>query len=372
MVYDEPSMAEKKMPRRAFLKKAAAGVAASSVFGPVYAQTRKRVRWRMATSWPQSLDTIFGTAKAIADRVKTLTDGRFEIEVFPGGEVVPALEVFQEVQKGRVEIGHTASYYYLNLHPAFAFGSALPFGLTARQQNAWFYDGGGQDLLNAELYAAYNVVAFPAGNTAAQMGGWFRRPVDSLADMRGLRMRIPGLGGEVMGRLGVKTVVISGGEVFSALQKGQIDATEFVGPYDDEKLGFYKVAPYYYYPGWWEPGTTTHAFVNLAAWRRLPKDFQVALEAAAHEANERMLAAYDAKNPAALERLLSYGVKLRPFPKEAMRVAYREAFSLYEELAAKDATYRKIYEHWIHARTQLFRWFGTNELAYADFTFPAI
>jgi len=362
-------MAEKKIGRRSFLKRAAAGVAASSVFGPVYAQTARRVRWRMATSWPETLDTVYGACQLLGRRVAELTGGRFTIEVHPAGELVKPLEILQAVQKGTVEIGHTAAYYYTRFHPALAFPTALPFGLTARQQNAWLEQGGGNDLLNKELFDAFGVVAFPAGNTALQMGGWFRHPVDRAADFRGLRMRIPGLGGEVLRRLGVKTVTLPGSEILPALESGRIDATEWVGPYDDEKLGFYKHASYYYYPGWWEPGPTLHALVNRNAFTRLPREYREALIAATREANAWALAAYDQKNPEALARLLAYGVQLRPFPRDFLKLAFREAENLYAELAAKDATYRKILEHWNRARTLFFRWFATNEASYADFTF---
>ena len=362
-------MAEKKIGRRTFIKRAAAGVAASSVFGPVYAQTARRVRWRMATSWPKSLDTIYGAAELLGRRAAELTGGRFTIEVHPGGELTKPLEVLQAVQKGTVEIGHTAVYYYTKLHPAFAFPTALPFGLTARQQNAWLDQGGGNDLLNKELFDAYGVLGLPAGNTSLQMGGWFRFPVDRATDFRGLRMRIPGLGGEVLRRIGVKTVTLPASEILPALESGRIDATEWVGPYDDEKLGFYKVATFYYYPGWWEPGTTLHAVVNRRAYAKLPREYQEALVSASREANAWALAAYDQKNPEALARLLSYGVQLRPFPRDFLKLVFREAENLYAELAAKDATYRKIFEHWNKARTLLFRWFSTNEASYADFTF---
>jgi len=362
-------MGEKKSTRRAFIKKATLAVAASTAFGPVYAQTQRRVRWRMATSWPKTLDTIYGGAEWVAKRVADLTDGRFVIEVHPAGELVRPLEVLQAVSRGKVEIGHSAAYYYTKLEPALAFATAVPFGLTARQQNAWLYHGGGNELLNREVFDALNVVAYPAGNTALQMGGWFRFPVDTAKDFKGLRMRIPGLGGEVMRRLGVKTVTLPADQILPALKEGRLDATEWVGPYDDEKLGFYEVARYYYYPGWWEPGTTLHLFVNKNALAKLPKAYQEILASAAREANQWVLSAYDDKNPPALERLLARGVELRPFPKDFMRLAFREAEALSAELAKKSPAYAKVLAEWSPARTRLFRWFSTNEAAYADFAF---
>jgi len=357
--------------RREFIKKAAAGVAASSVFGPVYAQTTKRIRWRMATSWPTSLDTIFGGAITVAERVKAMTDGKFDIRVYAAGEIVPGLKVLDAVQQGTVEAGHTATYYYIGKNPAFAFGTALPFGLLFREQNAWLYDGNGNKLMN-ELFADFNIIGFPAGNTGAQMGGWFRKPINSVSDLKGLKMRIPGLGGKVMARLGVTVQVLAGGDIFPALERGAIDATEWVGPYDDEKLGFYKVAKYYYYPGWWEPAPTLHFMVNLDAWKKLPKAYQEVLASAAAEANQKMQADYDFKNPTALKRLLKRGVKLRKYPLDIMKAAEKEAFALYDELAAQDKFYKKVYDDWKAFRTDINRWFATTELALSQYLFAGI
>jgi len=359
------------MKRREFIKKAAAGVAASSVFGPVYAQTQKRIRWRMATSWPKSLDTIYGGAVTVAETVREMTGGQFDIRVYAGGEIVPGLKVVDAVQQGTVEAGHTASYYYIGKHPAFAFGTSLPFGFTYRAQNAWLYDGNGNKFMN-ELYADFNMIGFPAGNTGAQMGGWFRKPINSVEDLKGLKMRIPGLGGKVMARLGVTVQVLAGGDIFPALERGAIDATEWVGPYDDEKLGFYKVAKYYYYPGWWEPGPSLHFFVNLDAWRKLPKEYQEILKTAAARANLQMQVDYDFKNPQSLKRLLAKGVKLRKFPLDVLKAAEKEAFDLFEELAAKDKFYRKVYEDWKAFRGDINRWFGTAELAMGQYLFARL
>ncbi len=359
------------MKRREFIKKAAVGVAASSTFGPVFAQTQKRIRWRMATSWPKSLDTIYGGAITVAERVRAMTDGKFDIRVYAGGEIVPGLKVVDAVQQGTVEAGHTAAYYYIGKHPAFAFATAVPFGLTYREQNAWLYDGNGGKLLG-ELFDQFNMVGFPAGNTGAQMGGWFRKPINSVNDLKGLKMRIPGLGGKVMARLGVTVQVLAGGDIFPALERGAIDATEWVGPYDDEKLGFYKVAKYYYYPGWWEPGPTLHFFVNKNAWAKLPKEYKEIVKTAAAEANLQMQVDYDAKNPPALKRLLKRGVKLRKFPLDVLKAAEKEAFALFDEIAAKDALYKKIYEDWKGFRGDINRWFATTELAMAQYLFAKL
>ncbi len=359
------------MKRREFIKKAAAGVAASTVFGPVYAQTRRRFRLRMATSWPKSLDTIFGGAQDVADFVKAATDGMVEIRPFAANEIVGALQVFDAVQQGTVDLGHTASYYYVGKSPAFAFDTALPFGLTFRQQNAWWYFGGGGEVMN-RFYAEFGVIGFPAGNTGVQMGGWFRREINDLEDLKGLKMRIPGLGGQVMSRLGVDVQVLGAPEIFPALERGVIDATEWVGPYDDEKLGFNKVAQFYYYPGWWEPAPQLNLYINLKTWESLPKEVQEAIRSAAAAANVRMMAKYDAQNPAALRRLLAQGTKLRKYPNDVLREAEKQAFEMYEELASQDKTFREIFEGWKKFREETYRWHATAELSYAQFAFPKV
>ena len=228
------------------------------------------IQWQMATSWPPSLDTIFGGAQVLADRVAALTGGKFKISPRAAGEVAPPLEVLDVVSQGAVQCGHTASYYYIGKSPVLAFGTTVPFGLTAQQQNAWLYEGGGLAKLQ-EIYAKkFNLIQFPAGNSGMQMGGWFRKEVTTLNDLKGLKMRIPGLGGQVMAKLGVTVQTLGGGEIFQALQTGAIDATEWVGPYDDEKLGLNKIAKFYYYPGWWEPGSTFELQINLNEWNKLP------------------------------------------------------------------------------------------------------
>ncbi len=363
------------MKRRDFLRRvgpaAAAGLAAGCVAKPVGTggAGRPLVKWRMASSYPPSLDTIFGTAKVFAQRLAALTDGLFEVRVFSPGELMPALQVLDGVQKGAVECGHTAGYYYTGKNPVFAFDTSVPFGLTTRQQLAWLYAGGGLDLLR-KAYADFNVINFPAGSTGAQMGGWFRREVNTLADLKGLKMRIPGLGGEVMAKLGVTVQSIPGSDLYMALERGAIDATEWVGPYDDEKLGFHQVAKNYYFPGWWEPGPVVPYLVNRDAWAKLPSSYQAAWEVASAESCQYMTNLYDKLNPEALFRLVNAGVQLRRFPDEMMAAAEKIAFELMEGHAAKEAGYRELYSHWKSFRAGAYRWFSTCELNYAQFAFP--
>jgi TRAP-type mannitol/chloroaromatic compound transport system substrate-binding protein len=325
------------------------------------------VRWRMATSWPHSLDTIFGGAETISRRVREMSAGRFLIQPFAAGELVPGLEVLEAVQNGSVECGHTASYYYLGKNPALAFGTAVPFGLTAQQQNAWLYAGGGLEAID-RLYSDFGVRSFPAGNTGAQMGGWFKRPLEGLASLQGLKMRIPGLGGKVMAALGVNVQVLPGGEIFLALDRGAIDAAEWTGPYDDEKLGLNKAARYYYYPGWWEPGPTLTALVNLQAWSRLPSEYQAMFAAACHEANGLMLSRYDALNATVLQRLIKGGTQLK-FYGEPILQAAREATDQILADSAGDATFKRVYEQWRIFRQDVFAWNRVNEFSYARFAF---
>lgn len=359
--------------RRSLLAAGAAALAAGGccpkkrAVGPGV-HTSQRVRWRLASSFPSSLDTIYGASEVLSERVSEMSGGTFEIQVYEAGEIVPALNVMDAVQNATVQVGQTASYYYKGKNPALVFDTCVPFGMNARQQAAWLHEDGGLELVH-ELYADFGIVTFPCGNTGTQMGGWFRRELTSLADMRGLRMRIPGLGGDVMEALGVSVQVLAGGEIYQALELGTIDATEWVGPYDDEKLGFHQVAEYYIYPGWWEPGPSLSFFVNREAWDALPTSYQEIFRAASQEAAATMMGRYDVKNPPALERLLAYGVELRPFPREVMEAAREASRQILEDNAAADGGYAKIYRAWEQKRRAYFRWFGAAELAYADFAF---
>lgn len=330
--------------------------------------TGERVRWRLASSFPRSLDTIYGASEVLADRVKAMTGGRFEIHAHPGGELVPALEVMDAAQQGTVQVAQTCSYYFKGKNPALVFDTAVPFGLNPRQQNAWLLEGGGLDLIR-ELYADFNIINFVSGNTGCQMGGWFKKEVSTPADLKGLRMRIPGLGGEVMARLGASVQVIAGGEIYPALERGTIDATEWIGPYDDEKLGFHKVAKYYYFPGWWEPGPSITLQVNRDAWNKLPGEYQAIFQAAAAEAHNTMMTRYDQRNSAALVRLLDHGVELRRYDDSILEAARQATTEILNEQSAADPRYRKIYESWKQAKSDAFQWFATTEMAYAHFVF---
>jgi TRAP-type mannitol/chloroaromatic compound transport system substrate-binding protein len=328
------------------------------------------LEWNMATSWPVALDTIFGGAKTVADRVAAMTNGKFKINPRAAGELVPGLEVLNAVEEGAVEMGHTASYYYIGKSPITAFGTALPFGLNAQQQNAWLYYGGGLQKLQ-ELYAAkFNVIQFPAGNTGVQMGGWFRKEINTPADLQGLKMRIPGLGGRVMAALGVNVQQLPGGEIFQALDAGTIDAAEWVGPYDDLKLGFQNAAQFYYYPGWWEPGPTLEIQIGLEKWNALPKEYQEIVKSAAFEANISMLASYDAKNGAALKELLAGGkVKLTPYSQEILDAAEQQSFKIYDEFAAADPDFKALFDSWKVFRTDVQAWNKINERSLIEYVY---
>ncbi len=357
--------------RRNFITAAGAGLATTAIAAPaVHAQSQPEIRWRLASSFPKSLDTIYGAAEVMAKRVAEATNNKFQIRVFAGGEIVPPFQVADAIQNNTVEIGHTASYYFVGKDPTFAFDTAIPFGLNARQQNAWMYAGGGRELM-AEFFAGYNIHAIPGGNTGTQMGGWFRNELKTVDDFKGLKMRIGGFAGQVLARLGAVPQQIPAGDIYPSLEKGTIDAAEWVGPYDDEKLGFFKVAKYYYYPGWWEGGPQLSFYINQAEWAKLPADYKAIVEAASAEANTIMLAKYDALNPAALRRLVGGGTLLRPFSREMMQAAYKAAHELYDETAAANPRFKKVYESWRPFRGDQFQWFRVAENTYDNFAFTA-
>ena len=313
------------------------------------------IRWRMATSWPESLDTLYGGAHSLAARVRDVSGGRFTITPYAAGELVPGLQVLDAVQSGSVECGHTASYYYIGKNPALAFGTTLPFGLNAQQQNAWLHEGGGNEAMD-RLFRDFDVLGFPAGNTGSQMGGWFKQQVSTVADLQGLKMRIPGLGGKVMASLGVNVQALPGSEIFLALERGAIDAAEWVGPYDDEKLGLHKAANYYYHPGWWDPGSTVHMLVNQRAWDALPTTYQDMVRMAASEVNLTMLARYDQRNGEALKRLLAAGVRLVPYGRDILEAAEQASLEIYADHGARHQDFRRIHEPWSRFREDMVRW----------------
>jgi len=370
--------------RREFLRKAgigAAGVAGATLLAAcddgtgaqattgdtdldeaLTASDLPEVSWRLAASWPTNLDTIFGGATTFADRVRAMTGGKFDIDARAAGELVPALEILQSVQSGAVECGHTASYYYTGLAEWVAFGTAVPFGLTARQQNGWWYYGGGEELMQGLYADNFNAIQFLAGNTGTQMGGWFNVEIQSLADLQGLRMRIPGLGGRVMERLGVTVQQIAGGEIFQSLQTGAIDAAEWVGPYDDTILEFQTVTDFYYYPGWWEPGPSLEVQIGMDHWNDLPEEYQEVVRTAAAQANVDMMASYDHKNPVAFQELLDGGdVEVLPFPDDVMQAAEEEAFALYDENASGDPDFQSVLDSWKPYRDAVNSWFKIAE-----------
>ena len=334
------------MKRRQFLQSAAVGAAATTIAAPAIAQSMPDMRWRLQSGFPKSLDTIYGAADLFSKYVSEATDGKFQVQPFAAGEIVGTPQVLD------------------------AIGTAVPFGPNSRQMNAWLYHGGGNDLLN-EFYAKHQVYALPGGNTGVQMGGWFRKEIKAVTDIQGLKMRIAGLAGQVMAKLGAVPQQIPGGDIYPALERGTIDAAEWVGPYDDEKLGFSKVAPFYYYPGFWDGGPTIHFMINTAKWNELPKTYQAIVTAAAAYANIDMQAKYDARNPAALRRLVGAGTQLRPFPQEVLEAAYKAATEVYDETTAKNPDFKKIWESMRAFRGEEYLWFQVAEYTYDNFMIRA-
>ncbi len=354
------------MERRKFLQHAGlTGILAAGA-APAIAQSAPTIKWRLTSSFHKSLDTIYGGAEVLSKRIAAATGGKFQVQVFASGEIAPGGKALDVVQNGTVEACHTCSYYYVGKDKTFGMGTSIPFGMNARQLNAWIYYGNGQKLLD-EFYSNYNIVSFAGGNTGVQMGGWFRKEIKSLKDVKGVKMRIAGLGGTVFSALGMVTQQIPGSDIYPALEKGTIDAAEWVGPYDDEKLGFHKVAKNYYFPGWWEPGPCVHFFVNKDQWAKLPKDYQAVWEAAAYEANVTMMAEYDAKNPAALRRLVGQGVKLKKYSADIMDAAFKAAMQLYSDESAKNPAFNKMYADYLKFQKEQNQWFSVAELGMDQF-----
>ena len=351
------------MQRRSFINHAGiVGVLAAGA-APAIVHAQSTVRWRLASSFPKSLDTIFGAADVFAKKISNMSGGKFQISVHAGGELMPAFGVVDGVQNGTVEMAHTAPYYFVGKDETFAIGCAIPFGLNSRQMTAWMYEGNGLKLMR-EFYAKYNIISFPGGNTGAQMGGWYRKPIKSIEDMKGLKMRIGGFAGKVIERLGAVPQNIPGGEIYQALEKGTIDAAEWVGPYDDQKLGFHKVAPFYHFPGWWEGGPQLDFFINQKAYGSLSAEYKAMVEAAASQAHIEMQARYDAHNPLALKQLVAAKTQLVQFPKTVMDAAYKASMDIYSELNEKNPEWRKVYSDYAKFRADQNMWFRFTEATF--------
>jgi TRAP-type mannitol/chloroaromatic compound transport system substrate-binding protein len=358
------------MQRRKFLRTAGVGSAAvaatATLAAPAIAQSMPDLNWRMTSSFPKSLDTLWGGAEYFAKLVSEMTDGKFKIRTFAAGEIVPGLQVLDAVQNGTVEMGHTASYYFFGKDPTFALGTVVPFGLNTRQMDSWLTQGGGEGMLN-DFYKSYGIYAVACGNTCAQMGGWFRKEIKTLDDLKGLKFRIAGMAGTMLAKLGVVPQQLAGGDIYPALEKGTIDAAEWVGPYDDQKLGFSKIAPNYYYPGWWEGNATLHCMSNLEKWNALPKMYQAVVRAAGAQANTWMQAKYDADNPRALRELVAGGTKLLPFSQPILEASFAAANEVYAEITAKNAAFKKIYDSQMAFRKEEVLWFRVAENTFDNF-----
>jgi len=365
------------MKRRQFLKSASVGLAGSAVAAapaisaparaaPAVVSSTPPVRWRLTSSFPKTLDTLWGASETLARYCAEATDGQFQIHPSQAGEIVPGLQALDAVSSGNVEMCHTASYYYYGRDPTWALFCTVPFGLNTRQQNAWFYEGNGMKLMNGFIERA-KVIALLGGNTGAQMGGWFRREIKSVSDFNGLKMRIPGLAGRTLQKLGVVPQQLVGADIYPALERGTIDAVEWVGPYDDEKLGFHKVARYYYYPGWWEGAAATHFMINLSKWNDLPKSYQAVLTTAAALANSQMTAAYDIRNPQALRRLVGGGAQLRAFPLPVLEACQKAANEVFAEINASNADFKRIYDDMIAFRNDQYLWWQVAEFTFDSF-----
>ena len=354
------------MERRSFVRSAGiAGVLAAGA-APAIVNAQANIRWRLASSFPKSLDTLFGVSDVFAKKVSDLTGGKFQISTHADGELMPAFGVVDGIQAGTVEMANTAPYYVFGKDETFALGCAIPFGLNSRQMTAWMFEGNGLKLMR-DFYKPYNIVNFPMGNTGAQMGGWYRKEIKSLADFKGLKFRVGGFAGKVVERIGGVPQNIPGGEIYQALEKGTIDAAEWVGPYDDEKLGFYKVAPFYAYPGWWEGGPQLDLYVNSKAYEGLTPEYKAVIECASAYAHIDMQAKYDARNAASLKKLVAGGSKLFRFPKDLMDAAFKEAMGLYSEISAKNPNWKKVYDDYAAFRRDANLWFRFTEASFDDF-----
>jgi TRAP-type mannitol/chloroaromatic compound transport system substrate-binding protein len=354
------------MKRRHFLQAAGLGLAATAIAKPAIAQSSPAVKWRLTASWPKSIDIAFGTVETVAKIVAEATDNQFQIQLFAAGEIVPALQAMDAVSNGSVEACHTAAYYYYGKDPTFALFCAVPFGLNQRQTFAWFHDGDGMKLMN-DFGKKFSIHSMVCGGTGCQMGGWFRKEIRELSDIGGLKFRIGGFAAKTIQKLGGVPQQIAGGDIYPALERGAIDAAEWVGPYDDEKLGFSKVAKYYYYPGWWEGGETNHLMVNLDKWNQLPRRYQAILASACGYATNEAIGRYDSRNPAALRKLLATGTELRAFSQPIMEACLKASNEVNAETAAANADFKTVLASMQAFRNDEYFWWQVAEYSYDTF-----
>jgi TRAP-type mannitol/chloroaromatic compound transport system substrate-binding protein len=352
------------LKRRSLIAGAAAATVAAPIASPAIAQSSPSIKWRLVSAFPKSLDTLYGGSVQLAKRVSDMTDGKFEIQPFAAGEIVPGGgAVIDAASAGTVECCHTCSYYAIGKDPTFAFGTCIPFGLNARQTTAWLEIGGGNQLLN-DFYKKFNLYALAAGNTGVQMGGWFRKEINTVEDLKGIKFRVGGLAGNILLKLGVVPQLIGGGELYSSLERGAIDAAEWTGAYDDEKLGLYRIAKYYYYPGWWDQGTVISLMMNDKKWEELPKSYKAILTSACADTNAWMQAKYDHENPPALKRLVAAGAQLRAFSPAIMQASFKAAEETFAEISAQNPTFKSILAHQNEFRQASSLWWQVSELPY--------
>jgi TRAP-type mannitol/chloroaromatic compound transport system substrate-binding protein len=356
--------------RRKFIRRAGAGTAAAAattvLAAPAIAQSMPEVKWRMTSSFTKSLDTLFGGTELFAKMIGEMSDNRFQIRTFAAGEIVPALQVADAVQNGTVECGQTAAYYYFGKDPSFVFETGLPFSMNQRQYSSWLKFGGGHELVQ-DFYKGYGIKSFQFGGTGCQMGGWFRKEINTVDDLKGLKFRVGGFAGEILTRLGVIPQQIGAGDIYPALEKGTIDAAEWVGPYDDEKLGFNKVAKFYHYPGWWEGASVGSLYIGQKHWDALPKSYQAMVETAAGLVTSWMVPKYDAVNPAALKRLVAGGTVLKPFSRPVLQACFDTSWAYYDEVAGRNAHFKKMLDSMKAFRGDEITWFRVAEGTFDSF-----
>lgn len=337
--------------------------AAGTLAAPAVAQSSPRITWRMPTTFGRTLTALHGSAEVFIKAVSDMTDGNFQIQWFGPGELVPPLGVADAVSNGTVEIGQTASFYSVGKNPTYAIASGLVFGMNVRGHAAWLVNGGGNEMMQS-FYDSQNLYALFTGNTGAQAAGWFRKEIRSIDDFRGLKMRIAGLAGQVFAEAGGVPQQLPPGEIYTALERGSIDGTKFTSPIDDEKLGFARVAPYYYWPGWNDGGVAVHNFVNLERWNELPPTYQAVLKSGAALASEYMQTKYDAENPAALKRVLDAGAQIKFLPADVIEALSEASDTVYGRIAAENAQFKEIYDNYAAFREDMYLWWRVSELPF--------